>query len=506
MDIRSRIDSGYKLGIKRHNELVSKNRNILEKILNCVKCCGNYELPLRGHDEKISSKNRGVFRGLINLFSDLDPSLQEHFQKSTVFKGIPVERFWGFLNPKGYDADSLTRIILNEIDPIIEKNPQKFIAQAYDGAAVMSGHQSGVNVRIKEKYPYAYFIHCYAHQLNLIMAQATSQNKQRVAILDEIVGARLPKTVQTRWSFNIRTVNKVYEHRDTLIECMKKIIDASSQSSSINQATGLKLLLKDTSFIFWLNCFHKIMPHVDCLYNAVQARNTDPVQVQDSVRKFKIEIQKIRDNLTTLIEISNIESSSKRKRIEDSMNNKKLAALEVCDVISIQAQRRFDFTKHLTAAQLFQNEKYVIYNNNFPSKALNITVKCYPFFIQERLKTELEVVYSRDDFRNLKGVISTINYIRSNNMEDTFKEVFKLLKVLVVTPMTSSEAERSFSTLRRIKTCLRSTMCEDRLNALTMLSVESRIINEDIDFNKKVIDNFCDIKERSLDFQYTILT
>ncbi|XP_025420998.1 uncharacterized protein LOC112691074 [Sipha flava] len=214
MDIRSRIDSGYKLGIKRHNE--------------------NYQLPLRGHDEKISSKNQGVFRGLINLCSDLDPSLQEHFQKSTVFKGIPVERFWGFFKPKGHDAYSLTRSILNEIDPIIEKNPQKFIAQAYDGAAVMSGHQSGVNVRIKEKYRYAYFIHCYAHQMNLITAQATSHNKQRVAILDEIVGACLPKTVQTRWNFNIRTVNMVYEHRDTLIECMEKIIDASSQSSSIN--------------------------------------------------------------------------------------------------------------------------------------------------------------------------------------------------------------------------------------------------------------------------------
>lgn len=174
----------------------------------------------------------------------------------------------------------------------------------------MSGHQSGVNVRVKEKYPYAYFIHCYAHQLNLIMAQATSQNKhvkeffsnlsqiptffsnspQRVAILDEIVGARLPKTVQTRWNFNSRTVNMVYEHRETLIECMENIIDVSSQSSSINQNTGLKLLLKDSNIIFWLNCFHKIMPHVDCLYNAVQAKNTDPVQVQDSVTKFKIEI------------------------------------------------------------------------------------------------------------------------------------------------------------------------------------------------------------------------
>lgn len=132
--------------------------------------------------------------------------------------------------------------------------------------------------------------------------------------------------------------------------------------------------------------------------------------------------------MTTLIEIPNIESSSKRKRTEDSVNYKKLAALEVCNVISIQAKKRFDFTKHLTAAQLFQNEKYGKYNNNFPSKALNITVECYPFFIQERLKTELDVIYSRDDFRSLKGVISTINYIINNNMEGTFKEVFKLLK------------------------------------------------------------------------------
>lgn len=63
-------------------------------------------------------------------------------------------------------------------------------------------------MRVKEKYPYAYFIHCYAHQLNLIMTLAVSQNKQvkvffsnlsqiptffsnskRVTILDEIVGA-----------------------------------------------------------------------------------------------------------------------------------------------------------------------------------------------------------------------------------------------------------------------------------------------------------------------------
>jgi hypothetical protein len=61
-------------------------------------------------------------------------------------------------------------------------------------------------------------------------------------------------------------------------------------------------------------------------------------------------------------------------------------------------------------------------------------------------------------------------------MEDTFKEVTKLLKLLACILMIYSEAERSFSTWKSIKPCLRSTMCEDRLNALTVLSVEMHMI------------------------------
>jgi len=56
-----------------------------------------------------------------------------------------------------------------------------------------------------------------------------------------------------------------------------KNISISLQNSTINQATGLKRLLTDATFIFWLTIFHKIMPHVDCLYNVVQAKNTDVV-------------------------------------------------------------------------------------------------------------------------------------------------------------------------------------------------------------------------------------
>lgn len=63
------------------------------------------------------------------------------------------------------------------------------------------------------------------------------------------------------------------------------------------------------------------------------------------------------------------------------------------------------------------------------------------------------------------------------------------LKLLVVTPMTTSEAERSFSTLKRITTCLRSTVGKDGSNALSIHGIENSMIVKDMDFNKKVIDH-----------------
>ena len=42
---------------------------------------------------------------------------------------------------------------------------------------------------------------------------------------------------------------------------------------------------------------------------------------------------------------------------------------------------------------------------------------------------------------------------------------------MMVLPVTSCEAERSFSTLRRLKTYLRTTMSQERLNGLALLNV-----------------------------------
>lgn len=53
--------------------------------------------------------------------------------------------------------------------------------------------------------------------------------------------------------------------------------------------------------------------------------------------------------------------------------------------------------------------------------------------------------------------------------------VYKVIQILVTLPVTTCTAERSFSTLRRLKTYLRSTMSQNRSNGLALLNIHREI-------------------------------
>ncbi|GBL99104.1 hypothetical protein AVEN_64104-1 [Araneus ventricosus] len=218
---------------------------------------------------------------------------------------IPVERFRGFKNPPGHDAKSIAECIQASLEKVIAKL-EKLISQSYDGTNVMSGQHAGVQAFIQCAYKNAQYVHCYAHQLNLIVGKATSQNQQvrvffsnlsditsffnkspqRVAILDETVRKRIPYGSATRWNFKSRTINTVYEYRKQLVESMGKIESTSKQAAAINQAGAIRRMLEDSKFVFWLTVFHNIMPHVDVLYNQLQKTRTDAALIRKQVNVF----------------------------------------------------------------------------------------------------------------------------------------------------------------------------------------------------------------------------
>ena len=56
-------------------------------------------------------------------------------------------------------------------------------------------------------------------------------------------------------------------------------------------------------------------------------------------------------------------------------------------------------------------------------------------------------------------------------------ELAKVIKIFTVIPATSCSAERSFSSLRRLKTYLRNTCGQDRLSSLALLHIETEFVN-----------------------------
>ena len=72
--------------------------------------------------------------------------------------------------------------------------------------------------------------------------------------------------------------------------------------------------------------------------------------------------------------------------------------------------------------------------------------------------------------------------------EVIFCNTFKALKEFIVIPVTTCSCERSFSKLSIVKTKLRSTMLQERLdNLLTMFIEQERAYNVNLD---EVIDTF----------------
>ena len=69
-----------------------------------------------------------------------------------------------------------------------------------------------------------------------------------------------------------------------------------------------------------------------------------------------------------------------------------------------------------------------------------------------------------------------------------------LLQIFATLPITTAAAERSYSVCRRLKTYLRSTICEERLNDLAICSIHNYVAVS----NDAVIDCFAQMHPRTL--------
>jgi DNA repair protein RadC len=84
--------------------------------------------------------------------------------------------------------------------------------------------------------------------------------------------------------------------------------------------------------------------------------------------------------------------------------------------------------------------------------------------------------------------------IKEKNIQSVYPNIEIVLRIFLSTPASNCSAERSFTSLRRIKNYLRSTLSDEKLNAFAILAIENKML-ENISF-EEIFEDFIKVKLR----------
>jgi hypothetical protein len=74
--------------------------------------------------------------------------------------------------------------------------------------------------------------------------------------------------------------------------------------------------------------------------------------------------------------------------------------------------------------------------------------------------------------------MSALEILQFVKVADCYPNVSIAYRILLTIRVTVASAKRSFSKLKLLKNCLRSTMLQERLNGLAMCSIEKDILDD----------------------------
>ena len=155
---------------------------------------------------------------------------------------------------------------------------------------------------------------------------------------------------------------------------------------------------------------------------------------------------------------------------------------EVLDLLNNELTRRFDqsdfgvvmdMEKLLVAAAsgkqvTLPSSVTSLYAKDFDLDSLRVQLSMLP----DTIKTS--GIQTKSEKTSVRLISEAMNAVPV--AKELQSEVHKLLKLFFTVPVTTASAERSFSTLRRIKTYLRSTMTQRRLNDLMCSHIHQDVL------------------------------
>ena len=250
--------------------------------------------------------------------------------------GRPCEHFIGVVHVD--DTSSLS--LKNAIEALLVTHGltmTQIRGQGYDGASNMKGGVRGLKTLIMQESPSAYYIHCFAHQLQLVLVAVAKGNTNcngffnQISILLNIVGVSckrhgmlrnarleqitktldcgeietgsglnqemgLPRPCDTRWGSYYKTICNIIAMYPSIHEVLVTLGDDTLHRADWTKIHFMVGAFESFEFVFVAHLMYVILGYTNELSECLQRREQDILNAISLVNVAKRRMQQLRSD------------------------------------------------------------------------------------------------------------------------------------------------------------------------------------------------------------------
>ncbi|CAL8993050.1 unnamed protein product [Prunus brigantina] len=354
----------------------------------------------------------------------------------------------------------------------------------------MSGEFNGLKTLIMRENEFAYYVHCFAHQLQLAIVGLAKKHS--------LIGAFF-----TLVSNVVNIVGLSSKRRDILrdkqaLKVVEALINGElSNGKGLNQAIEIKRscdtrwgsyygLVQSFDVVFSLHLMRNILGITNALSQDLQRDDQDIVNAMDLVELCKQQFQKMRENgwdslleevsvfwRNQSIDVPNMDdmflARGRARRNGPKITNMHYYRVDFFyEVIALQLQElnscfyeantklllclacfspndsfsSFDKQKLIRLAQL--------YPNDFSTQELEV--------LKDQLQTYIDDMHSNTKILELQGIAALAKKLVETKKDKTYPLVYLLIKLVLTLPVATASVERAFSAMNIVKNRMRNRM------------------------------------------------
>ncbi|XP_042410010.1 uncharacterized protein LOC121999390 [Zingiber officinale] len=483
-------------------------RTRLTAMLDVTRFLLKQGLPFRGHDESTSSSNRGNFLdannqltspkiqkdltracaseitlAIINDIGDKffslmvdearDSSVKEHMGVVLRYvnkKGCVIERFLAVVHVPDTSSHSLKMAI----DALFVQHGlslSRLRGQGYDGASNMRGEFNGLKSLILQENPFAMYVHCFSHQLQLVLVAVAHDNFTvseffgYITMIVNISGASLIEVLGNVYDDASYSANKGVAAGDqNIVQVMSLVRSVKCRLQDFRE-DGWQIILEQVNTFCELN----MIPILDMEDNMLtRGHGRRRGQLITNFHHYRVEI------FCQVVDL-----------IIQEMNNRfSEVSTELLGCISCLHPRnsfsQFDVHKLINLADF--------YHENF----------CGPdyLFLEQQL---MRYFYNlRDDpyFSSIDDLEILAQKLVETEKHLVFPLVYRMIELALVLPVATASVERVFSAMKTVKTDLRNRMGDEWMNDSLVVYIEKDIFST-IE-NEQILQHFQQMQSRRI--------